>query len=188
MGQGVVEHGVLLRQRFAVHHVAVLQPFQQPVRMRAGPGLDEAELPFAAAADQIVAAGLQQQFSGGAEADAGVGAVQLFFYDQRLAGKLAVGHVAMAFVPVLQARAFQVGGAGVSEQVQRLRVGAEIERHESSPGYGEADDAVLRGGKRGGCVALPGTALAQRCVLKTKRRAVKGEQADRDTRTVLVGV
>ncbi|KAG1433384.1 hypothetical protein G6F57_022190 [Rhizopus arrhizus] len=72
---------------------------------------------------------LQQQFARGAEADAGVGTVELFFDDQMQAGQAAVRHVVMAFVTVLQARAFQVRRAGVAEQVQRLRVSAEILRH-----------------------------------------------------------
>ncbi|MOA24625.1 hypothetical protein D3C78_1453120 [compost metagenome] len=149
--------------------------------MRRGPGFYEIELPFAAAAHQVVAARLQQQFARRAEADAGVRTVQFFFDDQVQAGQAAVRHVVMAFVAVLQARAFQMRRAWVTEQVQRLRVGAEILRHGVfSKAVEKPTTQSGRERKASGLCASWNRAWTRDMRSRRRRRAARGAQADRD--------
>lgn len=187
--QRVVEHRVFFRQRFAVHHVAVFQPLQQPAGVGLGPGLDEVELAFAPAAHQVVAARLQQQVARGAETDAGVGAIEFLLHHQAQAAQLAVGLVVVAVVAFLQPRAFQVRGAGVAEQFKGLRAGAEIRRHGSSPGkVGKPTTRSCGEGKRGGmCCAFRNRACRGSRSRPGRSSRVNG-QADRDYRKVVVGV
>ena len=126
--QAVVEHRMLAVRPLAIHDVAVFERVQQPRLVRGGPLLEQVELPFAAAARQVVAARLQQQVGRAAERQAGVGAVELFLDDDVAAGQRGQRRLVGGAVAGLQPRAFEMRRARVLQDGMDIVV-----MHDSSP-------------------------------------------------------
>src|SRR5262249_14923903 len=111
--QAVVEDGVLGVEPLAIQGVAVTQRLAQRGGVRRRPPLEQVEVFLAVAADQEVAAALQEQLAARTEAQAGVGAVELLLDDEVPAADLGKRGAVEALVARLEARALQVGGARV---------------------------------------------------------------------------
>src|SRR5665213_2851938 len=113
MREPVIENRVLSIEPLPIQHVATAQYGMQRGGVRLSPRLEEGEVALTRAADQEVAAALQQQPAVRPKADRGIGLVHLLLNHQMLPGQMTQRYALQILVARLETRSLNVVGAGI---------------------------------------------------------------------------
>jgi hypothetical protein len=110
---------------FAIGDMSRAECLPERVSVAGGPGLEQAELPLARTAVEIMAAALQAKLARRGEADRTVAAVELLLNDQMASAEGFESDDRSVFIAGLQARALEMRRA----RILRERVGRWCDGH-----------------------------------------------------------